>query len=146
MPHKPPRPCLYPGCVHTTLSRQGYCQAHAHHYQPPQYSRTPDTRPSASARGYNSAWQSIRVEVLRTHGIPKELWKHYDVHHEPPYNPAVEPNHRAYTLTPLLREEHSRVTNRSRGRGVKSLGVLTGDRKGSRNFHTIKMEKNANGR
>ena len=122
MPYKPPRPCRYPGCVHVTPSRQGYCESHAHFYQPPQYPRSPNNRPSAAARGYNSQWQAIRAEVLSGTSIPRELWPMYDVHHEPSYNPAIEPDHRAYNLIVMLRSEHSRETGRSRGRRVKSLG------------------------
>ncbi len=145
MPHKPSRPCKYPGCVHTTLSAIGYCEAHASFYQPPQ--RAIDSRPSASARGYGQDWQRIRAEVLQDAGIPRELWADYDVHHTPPYNSAIEPNHRAYTLTPLLHGEHSRETGRTRGRGVKSLQSTAGNRKGYSNFYSAKMEEGGkNGR
>ena len=142
MPYKPPKPCKYPGCVITTPSRQGYCESHAHHYRLPQYPHKKDSRPSAAARGYNSSWQAVREEVLCKHGIPPEFRHLYDVHHEPPYNPAIEPNHRAYLLTPLLRSEHSRVTNRAaRGRRVKSLEGQGRDRQGLETIHTAKMGK-----
>jgi len=119
MPHKPLKPCLYPGCIKTVPS--GYCQAHAHFYTSPK--RSADTRPSAASRGYGKAWRSIRDEVLRKCGIPAEIWHLYDIHHEPAYNPAIEPDHRAYKLTPMLRSDHSRETSRARGRGIKSLGL-----------------------
>lgn len=138
MPYKPNRPCRYPGCVNTTPSKQGYCETHAHHYQPPRYPST-DNRPSAAARGYGKDWQAIRAEVLRSSGIPKELWHLYDVHHEPEYNPAIEPNHRNYKLTPMLHNAHSRHTSRARGRGIKSLGDRAETDNAQPNFHTIKM-------
>ncbi len=69
-----------------------------------------ENRPSRSKRGYNSEWYRIRREVLEHYGIPREEWPLYDVDHNPPYNPAIEPDHRQYTLTPMLRAEHSRKT------------------------------------
>ena len=117
MPYKPARPCKYPGCINTTKTKQGYCDNHIHLYKPfiKKYPRQPDNRPSAAVRGYDRAWQVIRLEVLNKAGIPKDLQHLYDVHHEPPYNAAVEPNHRAYTLIPLLKSEHSRVTGKAKG-------------------------------
>jgi len=138
MPHKPARPCKYPGCVHTTLASIGYCQSHEHFYQPPQ--RTIETRPSSATRGYNSNWQTIRDEVLQAHGIPKSERPSYDVHHTPEYNPEIEPNHRAYKLTPLLHEVHSRLRNHSRGRGIESLELSSRDRSGKATFFSTKME------
>ena len=115
MPHKPPRPCKYPCCACTTLAATGYCEAHAHFYQPPQrLKRAPDARPSAALRGYDMSWQRIRDEVLQSAGIPEELRHLYDVHHTPEYNPAIDPDHRHYTLTPLLHGEHSRETGAAR--------------------------------
>jgi hypothetical protein len=72
--------------------------------------------------------------VLRAHGIPKEKWSLYAVDHNPPYNPAVEPDHEKYTLIPRLITEHNRKTasedggfgNRKRGEGaVKSSNKET---------------------
>ena len=108
MPYKTARPCLYAGCTNTVQS--GYCQTHAHFYNPPE--RAIDQRPSAASRGYDRVWQLIRAKVLRDHGIPADQWHEYDIHHEPPYNPQVEPRHTAYKLTPLLRSDHSKVTAR----------------------------------
>jgi hypothetical protein len=91
------------------------------------YRRGVDTRPSSSKRGYGNKWRHIRAEILRAAGIPRKLWPLYDVHHSPPYNPDVEPDHRRYNLTPVLHAEHSTITGRGtrRGRqgggGVKSL-------------------------
>ena len=110
MPRKPLKPCMYPGCVRTV--EKGYCEAHASSAPIPR-ARAP--RPSAAARGYNAQWQTIRAQVLQAAGIPRELWPQYDVHHEPAYNPAVEPDHRVYKLTPMLRGDHSRLTGRGRG-------------------------------
>lgn len=72
--------------------------------------RKTDRRPSRSKRGYTNEWRRVREEVLGRSGIPRSDWPLYDVDHEPPYDPAVEPDHRRYTLTPLLRSQHSRKT------------------------------------
>lgn len=74
--------------------------------------RKKDTRPSRSKRGYNSYWYKVRQEVLQSYRIPRELWPLYDVDHNPPYNKEVEPDHRKYTLIPMLKAEHSRKTAR----------------------------------
>jgi len=141
MPRKAPRPCRYPGCVHTTLTAIGYCEFHAHFYQPPQ--RHKDTRPSAASRGYNKDWQRIREDVLRGAGIPRELWHLYDIHHQPEYNPEIDPDHRNYALTPLLHGDHSRETGRARGAGGKSLGPGRRDRTCPLGFHSSKMGEGA---
>jgi len=141
MPHKAPRPCRYPPCVNTALAAIGYCESHAHYYQPPQ--RHKDTRPSSSARGYNKEWQRIRAEVLRNAGIPREAWHLYDIHHQPEYNPAIDSDHRNYTLTPMLHGEHSRETGRSRGVGGKSLEAERRDRTCPQSFFTSKMGEGA---
>lgn len=73
-------------------------------------SRPKDTRKSSSRRGYGNTWRKVRVEVLRNNNIPKEQWPLYDVDHNPPYNPSVEPNHRKYTLIPRLHADHSKKT------------------------------------
>jgi len=67
-------------------------------------------RESPSARGYGGTWRKIREEVLQGSGIPRHLWPEYDVDHNPPYNPEIEPDHRKYVLVPRLRSEHSRKT------------------------------------
>lgn len=77
--------------------------------------RKPDTRPSAAARGYGHEWRKVRAAVLAQHGIPKAEWSLWDVDHDPPYNPAIEPDHKKYKLTPLRHEQHSRKTVRRDG-------------------------------
>ena len=130
------RPCLYAGCTNTVKS--GYCQTHSHFYNPPQRSAA-GHRPSAASKGYDKDWKAIRIEVLRKHGVPRELWHLYNVHHEPPYNQAIEPNHRKYKLTPMLHANHSRETARSRGRGCKSLSPNVENAKVKANIHTTKI-------
>ncbi len=70
-----------------------------------------DDRPSAARRGYGSEWRKIRAEVLERAGIPRSEWTRYDVDHRPPYDPAVEPDHRKYRLVPMLHDEHSEKTS-----------------------------------
>ena len=66
-----------------------------------------DARKSAARRGYGHKWRKIREEVLSRAGIPQHHWYLYDVDHNPPYDPDVEPDHRKYELVPLLHAEHS---------------------------------------
>jgi hypothetical protein len=113
VPHKAPRPCRMAGCLQTTHSPTGYCDSHLSAYVP-FIPRKEYNRISAATRGYNAAWQHIREETLRNYGIPKDEWPLYDLHHTPDYNPAIEPDHRKYTLTPLLHADHSRHTGKKR--------------------------------
>ena len=137
MPRKAQKPCLFSGC--TALVNSGYCATHAHFYNPPvrtfaDYKPNPDKN-----KIYGRQWKSISADVKRAAGIPVELWHLYDVHHEPPYNPAVEPGHRKYHLTPMLHRDHSRETARQRGRGVKSLEVGADTDKVKVNIHSTKI-------
>ena len=102
MPTKASHPCASPSCPNTTHAR--YCPVHQMQHA------VVDTRPSPDSRGYGYAWQKIRERVLIEHGIPRELWREYDIHHDPPYNPAVDPDHTHYTLTPALHGQHSQHT------------------------------------
>ena len=112
MPTKPARMCKYPYCPNLTFDPSGYCDVHAA-MRPA--ARMPDKRPSAPRRGYGRDWQKIRAEVLTKAGIPRELWPLYDIDHNPRYNPAIEPDHRKYTLIPRLHGEHSSKTNHEDG-------------------------------
>ena len=58
MTTKPVTICTYPGC--TTLVSGGRCDRHP-------YPIKPDTRPSASARGYDQHWRRIRAKFLKAH-------------------------------------------------------------------------------
>lgn len=120
MPYKPLGPCRIPSCSRRAV-QHGLCAKHQ--------SQRPPAKPrqSAAAMGYGHEWRKVRAEVLATHGIPEAEWPLWDVHHEPPYNPAVEPDHRKYTLVPMLHSQHSRKTRRDnkarRAGGVKSSGL-----------------------
>ncbi len=105
MPRRSKKYCIYPGCPGYALPGKDYCAKHV-----PERKRSVDSRPSPSKRGYGRQWRKIRERVLREYGIPKEHWHLYDVDHEPPYDPDVEPDHTRYTLTPRLHAEHSRKT------------------------------------
>ncbi len=62
MPTAPAKPCAVRSCP--GRARNGrYCPDHAHLNK----TRKPDTRPSASARGYDRKWQRIRAQYLRAH-------------------------------------------------------------------------------
>ncbi len=133
MPTKPARMCKYPYCPNLTSDSSGYCDVHAA-MRPA--GRMPDKRPSSPRRGYGRDWQKIRAEVLTKTGIPRNLWPLYDIDHNPPYNPAIEPDHRKYTLIPRLHGEHSSKTCREDGgfgrrRGEsKSLEAFSVNRSG----------------
>lgn len=64
MPHRPPRPCNYPGCP--SLTRDRYCPQHAAAHQQAERQRLA-ARPSAAQRGYGRAWQRARGEWLAAH-------------------------------------------------------------------------------
>ena len=70
--------------------------------------KNPD-RPGIYQR-YGKSWKRIREMVLRDAGIPEEEWGKYQVDHRPPYDPDIEPDHMAYTLVPMLIEDHGRKT------------------------------------
>lgn len=72
--------------------------------------RPRDKRISSSKRGYGNPWRKIRIEILKEYNIPKEKWPLYDVDHNPPYDPLIEPDHRRYKLIPRLHSEHSKKT------------------------------------
>lgn len=140
MPTKPARMCKYPYCPNLTSDSSGYCDVHAA-MRPA--GRMPDKRPSSPRRGYGRDWQKIRAEVLTKTGIPRNLWPLYDIDHNPPYNPAVEPDHRKYTLIPRLHGEHSSKTcredggfGRSRRGESKSLEPFSVNRSGYPFIHT----------
>lgn len=134
---KPARPCNYPRCANYSTDSTGYCSAHQSHYVPS--IRTKDQRPSSSRRGYDRHWQTIRRRVLIAYRIPPEHWHRYDIHHEPAYNPAIEPDHLKYKLTPLLHADHSRETARQGG-GSQSLLPSRVNRSEVSDTHTGKSE------
>lgn len=69
-----------------------------------------DRRPSSAKRGYGASWRALREKVLTDHGIARADWFRYDVDHNPPYDPKVEPDHRKYRLVPRLHADHSSKT------------------------------------
>jgi 5-methylcytosine-specific restriction protein A len=52
MPSRSLKPCSYPGCPN--LTNGGRCPLH----------RTPDTRPTATERGYDAEWRRLRAQHL----------------------------------------------------------------------------------
>ena len=112
MPTKPLSPCRAYDCPGMARGRGGYCAAHA---------SMADDRPSAASRGYGAEWRKIREAVLTRAGIPPKAWHLYDIDHEPPYNPAMEYDHRRYKLTPRLHGAHSSKTAERDG-GFGNIG------------------------
>ena len=127
---KPARQCKYPRCAGYSTDGTGYCPVHVYLYVP--FVRGNDDRPSAARRGYGRGWRQIRERVLLAAGIARADWPKYDVDHNPPYNPEVEPRHEAYVLIPRLHADHSRKTRRegrsSRG-DIKPYTEKKGDRR-----------------
>ncbi|NCB27148.1 MAG: hypothetical protein EOM62_17085 [Bacteroidia bacterium] len=86
-----------------------------------------DTRKSSAKRGYNHSWRQIREQALREYGIAQADWSRYDVDHDPPYDPKIEPDHRKYRLVPRLHADHSSKTatldtkRDSKGRFLKKV-------------------------
>jgi hypothetical protein len=93
-----------------TRHPSGYCPSHEHLAPVRTFIREQDNRPSPAARGYGADWRKIRERTLRLYGIPMCEWHKYDVHHDPLYDKAIEPDHSKYKLTPLLRSDHSSET------------------------------------
>jgi 5-methylcytosine-specific restriction enzyme A len=58
MPIRPRRPCNMRGCPNLVAPGDGYCPIHA------AAARSPDERPSPTARGYDGRWRRIRANVL----------------------------------------------------------------------------------
>jgi len=108
MPKRASKYCTYPGCKNLAVAGSNSCQVH-------KTVSNWDGRPSASRRGYGSGWRRIRIRVLKEYGIPEEEWPLYDIDHNPPYNPEVEPDHNMYILIPRLHAEHSSKTVREDG-------------------------------
>ncbi|MEN6491810.1 MAG: hypothetical protein ABFC85_07440 [Rectinema sp.] len=107
MPYAPARACRYQRCPMLTRDPSGYCEAHRHKarafHQESAVHRSPG--------GYGN-WRRIREQVLRAHGIPESDWHLYDIDHDPVYDPAREPDHTKYKLTPMLHAGHSQKTVR----------------------------------
>lgn len=53
MPSRSLKPCSYPGCPNLTTG--GRCPLH----------KRPDTRPTATERGYDAEWRRLRAQHLR---------------------------------------------------------------------------------
>lgn len=60
---RPLHVCADPGCAE--LCSGTYCEKHARPKR--QWTRRPDTRPSANARGYDYDWRKTRAAFLKAH-------------------------------------------------------------------------------
>ncbi len=71
MPYKASRPCKHPACPRTTRARDGYCDAHRHFAKAQRQSRQREydaDRGSSAQRGYDAAWQKVRLIVKERDG------------------------------------------------------------------------------
>jgi len=67
MPHRPDTPCKHPGCPRLVPYGTQYCPEHSVRHK--------SDRPSASSRGYGSAWRRARKEYLEAHPLCVECLK-----------------------------------------------------------------------
>lgn len=115
MPHKPKRPCSYPGCPELTAGR--YCDRHQKetdaHYN--RYGRDPETK-----RRYGAGWQRIRKVKIAQNPLCEMCLKENratpteEVHHILPL--AKGGTHDMDNLMSLCTKCHSRITATEGGR------------------------------
>lgn len=107
------RPCATHGCP--TLTRSTYCDSCR------KANRKPDTRPSASQRGYGAKWRRTRAEYLRTHPICESehgcIQPATDVDHIDGQGPKGPKGHDADNLRALCHSHHSQRTARDQPGG-----------------------------
>ena len=109
MPHKPKKPCAFPGCPNLTDGR--YCEVHAlqanREYN--KYRRDPD-----SNKIYGRRWKTIRALYLSKHPLCEQCLKagRYvpaeEVHHIIPI--AEGGTHEESNLMSLCKSCHSAIT------------------------------------
>ena len=109
MPHKPKRPCSFPGCPRLTDAR--YCEEHAkqeaQRYE--RYDRDPAIR-----RRYGRAWKRIRDRYISTHPLCEKCFERgvfttaEEIHHILPL--AQGGTHAEENLMALCKPCHSRIT------------------------------------
>ena len=84
MPRRPDTPCKHPGCSKLVSYGTQYCAEHAVLHK--------SDRPSASSRGYSSAWRKARKHYLEANPLCVECLKEgryvkaTDVDHVVPHN------------------------------------------------------------
>lgn len=115
MPHKPKRPCSYPGCPKLTAGR--YCEEHEKkvtaHYN--KYDRDPKIR-----NRYGRAWKRIRDSYIAAHPLCEQckqdgkLVPAEEVHHIIPLSKGG--THARDNLMSLCTSCHSTITACEGGR------------------------------
>jgi 5-methylcytosine-specific restriction protein A len=110
MPSKSLKPCSYPGCPNLTTG--GRCPLH----------RKPDTRPTATERGYDAEWRRLRARHLRDNPYCVEcakfgkVEKATEVDHIIPHKGDDSLRLDPDNLQSLCHYHHSQKTGRERGR------------------------------
>jgi len=108
MPMLPQRPCGVRGCP-LPASVRGRCVRHA-----TQQPRQPDTRPTATQRGYGYVWRKIRDAYLRQHPECEQCGaKATDVDHRIPRRKGGSDEDT--NLQSLCHKHHSRKTSTQDG-------------------------------
>lgn len=108
---RPLRPCRHPRCPE--LTEFGYCQAHQ-----PLVQRVPDTRESASVRGYDGKWRKFRLRYLSQHPLCSDCFAEgsvnvaSEVHHVVKLKDAPERRLDEVNLMPLCKTHHQARTAR----------------------------------
>jgi len=130
MPWKPASPCRAARCPNRAVNAKGYCAQHLTTY----YRQDVQMRGNSASRGYGPEWMKIRAEVLIRAGVPKGEWGLWTVHHSPEYDHSSHPDHRDlyYTLTAMLRTDHSAITGKEHGFKQKRYTYEDRDREGPR--------------
>lgn len=109
MPHKPKKPCAFPGCPNLTDGR--YCEAHASQANR-EYNRY--RRDPGSNKVYGRLWKTIRALYLAKHPLCERCLKAgrtvpaEEVHHIVPV--AEGGGHEESNLMALCKSCHSAIT------------------------------------
>lgn len=84
------RPCKETGCPELTRSAAGYCDAHigmAEERRRESWRADAERRGSARERGYDSAWEKVRLQKLRLNPLCEDCEERGDI------APATEVHH-----------------------------------------------------
>lgn len=116
MPHRPKRPCSWPGCG--LLADGRYCDEHRHLAERAynRYGRDPETR-----KRYGREWRRIRERYIHAHPLCEQCEKDSrltiaeEVHHILPLSEGG--THDGQNLMALCKSCHSKITAGAGWRG-----------------------------
>lgn len=110
MPHKPDKPCSYPGCPNLVPAGQSFCPEHLKQMNQTyeRYGRDPAVR-----RHYGKEWRKVRGIYIKTHPFCEECYRNgvmtraEHVHHIVPLSEGG--NNNFDNLESLCKSCHSRI-------------------------------------